>query len=53
MVSLFLSELRTISRYLQRESLRRFKRFILQLLQPILQTWSINPSTIIIEIKFT
>jgi len=47
MVSLFLSGLRTISRYLQRESLRQFKRFILQLLQPILQTWDINPSTII------
>jgi hypothetical protein len=47
MVGLFLSGLRTISRYLQRESLRQFKRFILQLLQPILQTWRINPSTIV------
>jgi len=47
MVSLFLSGLRTISRYLQRENLRRFKRFILQLLQPILQTWNINPSAVI------
>lgn len=47
MVSLFLSGLRTISRYLQRESLRRFKRFILQLLQPLFQTWNILPSTVI------
>jgi hypothetical protein len=47
MVSLFLNGFRTISRYLQRESLRQFKRFILQLLQPILQTWNINPSTIV------
>jgi hypothetical protein len=47
MVGLFLSGLRTISRYLQRESLRQFKRFILRLLQPILQTWGINPSAII------
>ncbi len=47
MVGLFLSGLRTISRCLQRESLRQFKRFILQLLQPILQTWDINPSTIV------
>jgi len=47
MVGLFLSGLRTISRYLQRESLRRFKRFLLQLLQPVFQTWSIPPSTVI------
>jgi len=47
MVSLFLSGLRTISRYLQRESLRQFKRFILQLLQPVFQTWNILPSTVI------
>jgi len=47
MVGLFLSGLRTISRYLQRESLKRFKRFILQLLQPVFQTWNITPSTVI------
>jgi len=47
MVSLFLSGLRTISRYLQRESLKQFKQFILQLLQPVFQTWNIKPSTII------
>jgi hypothetical protein len=47
MVGLFLNGLRTISRYLQRESLRQFKRFILQLFQPVFQTWSINPSTIV------
>jgi hypothetical protein len=47
MAGLFLSGLRTISRYLQRESLRQFKRFILQLLQPVFQTWNIKPSTIV------
>jgi len=47
MVSLFLSGLRTISRYLQRESLKQFKKFILQLLQPVFQTWNIRPATII------
>ena len=47
MISLFLSGLRTISKYLQRESLRHFKRFILQLLQPVFQTWNINPSAIV------
>jgi hypothetical protein len=47
MVSLFLSGLRTISRYLQRESLKQFKRFILQLLQPVFQSWNIPPSTVI------
>jgi hypothetical protein len=47
MVSLFLSGLRTIFRYLQRESLRQFKRFIFQLFQPVFQTWNIKPSTII------
>jgi hypothetical protein len=47
MVSLFLSGLRTISRYLQRESLKQFKRFILQLLQPVFQTWNILPSAVI------
>ncbi|MFH1013334.1 MAG: hypothetical protein V1769_02355, partial [Thermoplasmatota archaeon] len=47
MVSLFLSGLRTISRYLQRESLRQFKQFILQLLQPVFQSWNIPPSTVI------
>jgi len=46
MVGLFLSGLRTISRYLQRESLQQFKRFILQLFQPVFQTWNIKPSTI-------
>ena len=47
MVGLFLSGLRTISRYIKRESLRRFKRFLLQLFQPIFQTWNIPPSTVI------
>ena len=47
MVGLFLSGLRTISRYLQRESLRQFKQFILQLLQPVFQSWNIPPSTVI------
>ena len=47
MVGLFLSGLRTISRSLQRESLKQFKRFILRLLQPVFQTWNINPSAII------
>jgi len=47
MVGLFLSGLRTISRYLQRENLRRFKRFLLRLLQPVFQTWNISPSTVI------
>ena len=47
MVSLFLSGLRTISRYLQRESLRQFKRFIFQLFQPVFQTWNLKPSTIV------
>jgi len=47
MVGLFLSGLRTISRYLQRESLQQFKRFILQLFQPVFQTWNIKPSTIV------
>ena len=46
MVGLFLSGLRTISRYLQRESLQQFKRFILELFQPVFQTWNIKPSTI-------
>ncbi|MCJ7572241.1 MAG: IS4 family transposase [Candidatus Thermoplasmatota archaeon] len=46
MVGLFLSGLRTISRSLQRESLQQFKRFILQLFQPVFQTWNIKPSTI-------
>jgi|GEM_PF-849941 len=47
MTSLFLSGLRTSSRCLQRESLKQFKQFILQLLQPVFQTWNIKPSTII------
>jgi len=47
MVSLFLSGLRTISRYLQREGLKKFKRFIFQLLQPFFKTWNINPSLVI------
>ena len=47
MVSLFLSGLRTISRYLQRESLKQFKQLLLQLLQPVFQTWNIKPSTLI------
>jgi hypothetical protein len=47
MVGLFLSGLRTISRYLQRESLRQFKQFILQLLQPVFQSWNIPPSAVI------
>jgi hypothetical protein len=47
MVSLFLSGLRAFVRYLHRESLRQFKRFILQLLEPVLQTWNIKPSTIV------
>jgi len=47
MVSLFLSGLRAISRYLQRESLRQFKRFLRQLLQPVFQTWNISPSTVV------
>jgi hypothetical protein len=47
MVSLFLNGLRTISKYLQRENLRQFKQFILQLLRPVFQTWNIKPSTII------
>jgi len=47
MVGLFLSGLRTISRYIKRESLRRFKRFILRLLQPVFQSWNISPSTAI------
>ena len=47
MVGLFLSGLRTIARYLQRESLRQFKQFILQLLQPVFQSWNIPPSTVI------
>ena len=47
MVSLFLSGLRTISRNLQRTTFKQFKQFILQLLQPVFQTWNIKPSTII------
>ena len=47
MVSLFLSGLRTISRSLQRESLKQFKRFLLQLFQPVFQTWNLKPSTIV------
>ena len=35
MVSLFLSGLRTISYYLRRVTLKQFKQFILQLLQPV------------------
>ena len=46
MVSLFLSGLRTISRYLQRESLKQFKQLILQLLQPVFHIWNIKSSTI-------
>ena len=48
MVGLFLSGLRTISRYLRRASLKQFKQFILQLLQPFFQTWNIPPSAVII-----
>lgn len=44
MVSLFLSGLRAISRGLQRENLARFKAFICSLLQPVFQTWNIQPS---------
>jgi len=47
MVGLFLSGLRTISRYLQRESFQQFKRFLLKLLQPVFQTWNITPSSVI------
>jgi hypothetical protein len=47
MVSLFLNGLRTFVRYLQRESLRQFKRFLLQLFQPVFQIWNINPDAII------
>lgn len=48
MVGLFLSGLRTISKYLQRESLKQFKRFILQLLQPVFKSWNIPSSAVLI-----
>lgn len=44
MVSLFLSGLRTISRYLRRAPLKQFKQFILQLLRPFFIAWDIPPS---------
>jgi len=47
MVGLFLSGLRTISYHLRQVTLKQFKRFILQLLQPIFQIWNINPSIIV------
>ena len=46
MVGLFLSGLRTISRYLRRAPFKQFKQFILQLFQPVFQIWNIKPSTI-------
>ncbi len=47
MVGLFLSGLRTISYHLRNVTLKQFKRFIFQLLQPVFQTWNIPPSTVI------
>jgi len=47
MISLFLSGLRTISYYLRRVTLKQFKKFIIQLLQSVFQTWNIKPSKII------
>jgi hypothetical protein len=47
MTSLFLSGLRTISKYLQRASFKQFKQFILNLLTPFFTTWDIKPSTVI------
>lgn len=47
MISLFLSGLRTISRYLRRAPLKQFKQFILQLLRPFFIAWDINPFIVI------
>jgi hypothetical protein len=47
MVGLFLSGLRTISCRLRQLTTEQFKQFLLRLLQPIFQTWSIPPSTVI------
>ena len=47
MVSLFLSGLRTISKYLRRAPLTQFKQFILQLLRPFFTAWNIPPSAIL------
>jgi len=47
MTGLFLDGLRNISRYLRRADIRRFKRFILQLLSPFFEKWNIQPSTIL------
>jgi len=47
MVGLFLDGLRNISRYLRRADIKRFKRFIFQLLSPFFEKWNIQPSTIL------
>lgn len=47
MVGLFLSGLRSISYHLRQVTIKQFKRFILQLLQPIFQTWNIKPFAIL------
>lgn len=47
MVGLFLDGLRNISRYLRRADIKRFKRFILQMLSSFFEIWNIQPSTIL------
>jgi len=47
MVSLFLSGLRTISKYLRRAPLKQFKQFILQLLRPFFTAWNIPLSAVL------
>lgn len=47
MVGLFLNGLRTISRHLRRADIKKFKRFIFQLLLPIFNVWNIRPSAVL------
>ncbi len=46
MVGLFLSGLRAISYHLRQVTLKQFKQFILQLLQPFFRAWTINQSIV-------
>ena len=47
MVGLFLDGLRNIAKYLRRADIKQFKKFILNLLQPIFKKWNIQPSTVL------
>lgn len=47
MVGLFLDGLRTISKYLRRATMEKFRNFILVLILPFCKAWDIHPSNVL------